>query len=279
MNEIPYIDSHQHFWKFDPVRESWIKDEMSVIQKDFYPVDLELLLKQNGFAGSVVVQSDQSEKENVFHLHNAEQAEFIKGIVGWVDLQANSVEERLAFYSGFSKMKGFRHVLQGESDRSLMLKPAFMRGIGLLEKFRFSYDILIYHDQLKYIPEFVSAFPHQKFVIDHIAKPQIKDGIIHQWKKDMEELACFENVYCKISGMVTEANWQSWKVEDFYPYLDVIVNTFGIKRIMYGSDWPVCLVAASYEKMLGIVKKYFSSFTAGEKDAFFGGNASLFYHL
>lgn len=278
-SKILNIDSHQHFWKFDPVRDSWINDEMAVIQKDFYPGDLEPLLKQNGFAGSVVVQSDQSKEENTFHLRNSAQAEFIKGIVGWVNLQAGDVEERLAYYSGFPKMKGFRHVLQGEPDRALMLKPAFMRGIGLLEKYQFTYDILIYHDQLKYIPEFVAAFPNQKFVIDHIAKPQIKDGFIDQWKKDMEAITSFENVYCKISGMVTEADWKNWKGEDFKPYLDVVVNTFGTKRIMYGSDWPVCLVAASYEKMLSIVKKYFSSFSSEEQKDFFGENAITFYNL
>lgn len=279
MSEISYIDSHQHFWKFDPVRDDWINDEMAVIQKDFNPGDLEPLLKQNGFEGSVVVQSDQSEKENAFHLQNAAHADFIKGIVGWVNLQAKDVEERLVYYSSFLKMKGFRHVLQGETDRSLMLKPAFMRGVSLLEKYGFTYDILIYHDQLKYLPEFVAAFPNQKFVIDHIAKPQIKDGIIDQWKKDMEAITFFENVYCKISGMVTEADWKNWKEEDFLPYLDVVVNTFGTKRIMYGSDWPVCLVAASYEKMLSIVKKYFSSFSAEEQNDFFGKNAITFYNL
>lgn len=274
-----YIDAHQHFWKFDPVRDSWINNEMAVIQRDFSPADLQPVLEENGFAGSVAVQSDQSEEENAFHLHNAEHAHFIKGIVGWVDLQAEDVEERLAYYADFPKMKGFRHVLQGEPDRALMLKPAFMHGIGLLEKYGFTYDILIYHDQVKYLPEFVAAFPNQKFVIDHIAKPQIKDGSIDQWKKDMETIAPFENVYCKISGMVTEANWKDWAEEDFHPYLDVVVNAFGTNRIMYGSDWPVCLVAASYEKMLGIVKNYFSSFSSAEQHAFFGENATNFYNL
>jgi L-fuconolactonase len=273
------IDAHQHFWKFDPVRDSWITADMAVIQKDFLPGDLQPLLEANGLHGSVIVQSDQSEHENAFQLANAAGYDFIKGIVGWVDMQADNIEERLAHYKQFKKMKGFRHVLQGEPDRALMLQPAFKRGIGLLKQFGFTYDILIFPDQLEYIPAFVAAFPDQPFVIDHIAKPYIKDKKIEAWKKDMLPISRFENVYCKISGMVTEANWKNWKQEDFKPYLDTVVEAFGIKRIMFGSDWPVCLVAASYAEMMAIVKDYFSAFTQDEQDLFFGANATLFYNL
>ena len=273
------IDSHQHFWKFDRVRDSWITDEMAVIQKDFLPADLQAVLRKNNFDGSVVVQSDQSEHENEFQLKNAEGNDFIKGVVGWVDLQANDIEERLARYSSFKKMKGFRHVLQGETDRSLMLKPGFMNGISKLEKFGYTYDILIYADQLKYVPQFVGAFINQKFVIDHLAKPPIKDREISEWKKEMQHIGRFENVSCKISGMVTEADWKNWKQDDFVPYVDVVIEAFGPDRIMYGSDWPVCLVAASYEQTLGIVEEYFSSFSKTEQELFFGGNAVKFYSL
>ena len=273
------IDSHQHFWKFDPVRDSWINDEMRSIQKDFFPEDLQAILKQNGFDGCVAVQSDQSEAENHFHLQHTEKFDFIKGIVGWVDLQSSSVEERLQYYSSFKKMKGFRHVLQGEAQRDLMLQPAFMNGISLLKKYNFTYDILIFKDQLQYLPKFVSAFPDQPFVIDHIAKPDIKNSDIDQWKKDMKQLSQFENLYCKISGMVTEADWQNWKKEDFKPYMDVAVETFGTDRLLFGSDWPVCLVAASYDEMLRIVEDYFSSFSKEEQNKFFGLNAIRFYNL
>ncbi len=273
------IDAHQHFWKFDLVRDSWITDEMETIKKDFLPKNFQLVLQQNNFNGSVVVQSDQSEKENEFQLKNAIENDFIKGVVGWVDLQAADIEERLAYYSSFKKMKGFRHVLQGESDRALMLKPAFMNGISKLEKFDFTYDILIFPDQLKYTAEFVAAFPNQKFVIDHIAKPDIKNKKIEEWEKGIRAVAKHENVYCKISGMVTEADWKNWKKEDFIPCMRTVAESFGIKRIMYGSDWPVCLVAASYEKLLDIVKEYFSSFSENEQQLFFGGNASRFYNL
>jgi L-fuconolactonase len=279
-NSSARIDAHQHFWKFDPIRDSWIGPEMSVIQKDFFPADLRPALEAAGISGSVVVQSDQSEEENEFQLANARQYDFIKGIVGWVDLQDPFVEEKLAYYKAFPKLKGFRHVLQGEKDRALMLKPAFKKGIALLKKFGYTYDILIYPDQLGYTREFVASFPDQPFVIDHIAKPHIKDKkITAEWKAAIRAVAAFENVSCKISGMVTEADWKKWKPEDFQPYLDVVAGAFGSKRIMYGSDWPVCLVAASYERVFGLVKDYFAGYTAAEQEAFFGGNAIKFYNL
>ena len=273
------IDAHQHFWQFDPVRDSWIDESMSVIQRDFLPADLQPLLTQHQFDGCVVVQSDQSEKENDFQLANAGSADFIKGIVGWVDLQSPGVEERLSYYSSFNKMKGFRHVLQGEADRALMLKPAFMNGISKLAQFGFTYDILIFPDQLKYVAELVTAFPDQRFVIDHIAKPPVKAQQIKEWSKDIRSLSGYENLYCKISGMVTEADWKNWKKPDFTPYLDTVVESFGTNRIMFGSDWPVCLVAASYASMLEIVTDYFSSFTQHEQEQFFGLNAIQFYNL
>ena len=272
------IDAHQHFWKFDPVRDNWITDGMSAIRKNFLPPDLEKKLEENGIQGTVVVQSDQSEAENKFQLSNAENFSFIKGIVGWVDLQAENIVESLTDYSSFKKMKGFRHVLQGESQRDLMLTPKFINGVSKLERFNFTYDILIYPDQLEYIPAFVAAFPNQKFVIDHIAKPRIYLQENYIWQKGIESVARYENVYCKISGMVTEAG-RNWKREDFTPYLDIVVNAFGAKRIMYGSDWPVCLVAGNYEDQLDIVKEYFSSFSQHEQELFFGLNAIQFYQL
>ena len=273
------IDAHQHFWKFDPVRDSWITEEMAVIQKDFLPHDLQPLLQHNDFDGCITVQSDQAEIENEFQLLNAEAFDFIRGIVGWVNLQAKDVEERLAYYSGFKKLRGFRHVLQGEQDRALMLKPAFMNGIRQLKKFGFTYDILIFPDQLKYMEEFVGSFPDQKFVLDHIAKPNIKAGEITEWENNIRSLAKYENLYCKISGMITEADWQHWKVQDFAPYFDVVVQTFGASRIMFGSDWPVCQVAASYDEVIEIATAYFAAYTDNERAHFFGGNAIEFYNL
>ena len=273
------IDSHQHFWQYNPQRYSWIGDEMKTIRKDFLPADLYPILQQNGIEGCVAVQADQWEQENETLLEYAAANNFIKGVVGWVDLKADSIEERLAHYSHFPAMKGFRHVLQGEADRAMMLQPSFMRGIGKLHQHSFTFDILIFEDQLQYVPRFAAAFPDQLFVLDHIAKPDIKNMRISGWKEALAPVAACDNVYCKISGMVTEADWHNWSNEDFFPYLDAVVAAFGMDRIMFGSDWPVCLVAATYGRMMGIVQDYFSRFSQYDQDRFFGGNATTFYKL
>jgi L-fuconolactonase len=273
------IDAHQHFWKFDPVRDSWIDATMSAIQRDFFPDDLKPLLDAQGIDGCVIVQSDQSEAENVFQLKNSEGHDFIKGVVGWVDLQADDVEDRLAHYKTFPKMKGFRHVLQGEPQRDHMLNASFMRGVEKLKTFGYTYDILIYPDQLPYTEKFVKAFPDQPFVLDHIAKPSIRTGDVSAWKKGIQAFAAHNNVWCKVSGMVTEADWKHWKPDDFVPYLDIVTEAFGTRRLMFGSDWPVCLVAASYADVYDLARKYFSTFSDAEQDAIFGTNAMKFYNL
>jgi L-fuconolactonase len=273
------VDAHQHFWKFDPVRDSWITEDMAVIRRNFGPEDLQPVLEQHGFDGCVLVQSAETEHENEFLLEQARKHDFIRGMVGWVDFFAESLEEQLAQYASSVKLKGFRYILQGAKDRALMLRPEFMQGIRKLLQHGFTYDVLIFPDQLKYTAEFVAAFPDQPFVIDHMAKPYIKDGKIDEWKRDIEAVAKHENVCCKVSGMVTEADWKNWKKVDFTPYMDVVVEAFGTDRLMYGSDWPVCLVAATYGEMLSIVQDYFSAFSNEEQDAVFGGNAVRFYNL
>jgi len=273
------IDSHQHFWKYDPVRYDWIDDSMSVIQKDFLPDDLAPILKANNFDGCISVQSYQSEQENDFQLANADRHSFIKGVVGWVDLRSPQIEGCLNYYQQFKKLKGFRHVLQGEPQRDFMLRPAFLNGISLLKKYGYTYDILILPDQLKYAAEFVAQFPDQRFVIDHIAKPNIKQKELKEWEKGIKAIAAFDNVYCKVSGMVTEADWENWQPADFNNYLEVVTNSFGTGRLMYGSDWPVCNVAADYGQVVNIVKDYFSTFSQTEQQAFFGGNAIGFYNI
>ncbi|MVN20020.1 amidohydrolase family protein [Mucilaginibacter arboris] len=273
------IDAHQHFWKFDPVRDSWIDETMSAIQRDFLPEDLKPILKQNGLEGCVAVQSDQSETENEFQLKNAASNDFIKGVVGWVDLCSPQIEERLKYYSQFKLLKGFRHILQGEPDASFMLQKSFMHGISLLNKHHFTYDILIFPIHLQNAKTLAQTFPNQPFVIDHIAKPNIKNKTIDTWKKGIKAIAELENVSCKVSGMVTEADWKNWKPADFTPYLDVVFEAFGTKRVIFGSDWPVCNVAGGYEKMLSIVQNYTSAFTQNEQELFWGGNAIRFYNL
>ncbi|MDF7811431.1 amidohydrolase family protein [Hymenobacter sp. YC55] len=273
------IDAHQHFWQYDPVRDAWITSEMSAIQRSFGPTDLKPLLDRNNFAGCVLVQSDQSETENEFQLANAAQYTFIKGMVGWVDLQADNVGERLAYYSQFDKMKGFRHVLQGEANRALMLLPNFQRGIAALQQHNFTYDLLIFPDQLGYARELVANFPNQPFVLDHIAKPNIKAKHLGDWEKDLRALAAHENVWCKVSGMVTEADWQTWQPQDFQPYLDVVFEVFGPTRVLFGSDWPVCEVAGGYDAVVGLVQQYVATLSAHEQALFWGENAAAFYKL
>jgi len=273
------IDAHQHFWKFNPERDKWITENMSVIRRDFLPEDLHPVLQRNGIDGCVVVQSNQSTHENYFQLKNTMNHDFIKGIVGWVDLQAADINDQLSYCKQFDKIKGFRHVLQDEKQRDLMLQPAFKRGISLLRNYDFTYDLLVLPDQLRYSCDLVACFPDQPFVLDHLAKPAIRQKEISDWKKDIVTLAKNENVYCKISGMITEAEWNTWQPSDFVPYLDVIVESFGMKRLLFGSDWPVCLLAGTYEMMLGVVENYFASFSKDEQQRFFGDNAIDFYKL
>lgn len=272
------IDSHQHFWKFDPIRDSWITNDMKVIQRDFLPNDLAPILSKNKIDGCVAVQADQSEHETHFLLDLANENNFVKGVVGWVDLQSEQLPERLQFFSDFKKLKGFRHIAQAE-PLGFLRREAFSKGIGLLKNFNFTYDILIYPHQILDAIWLVSQHPDQKFVVDHIAKPMIREKEFNNWSSHMKELATFQNVYCKLSGMVTEAIWNSWSNDDFIPYLDLVINHFGTSRIMYGSDWPVCLLAASYETQLKIIEDYLQSFSESEKHKIMGENAIRFYNL
>jgi len=275
---VSRIDSHQHFWKYNPVRDGWITADMKVIQKDFFPDDLATLLRDNKFDGCVAVQADQTEAETSFLLGLANQHDFIEGVVGWVDLQSVSVEDRLFHFSQQRKLKGIRHIIQAESA-GFMMQKEFLRGIKALKKFNFTYDMLIKEHQLQEAIWLVHQFPDQKFVVDHMAKPCIgKDDRIF-WQKNIAALAVFENVFCKLSGMVTEADWNNRKQEEFEPYLDIVISSFGINRVMYGSDWPVCLVAGSYQDQLNIVEQHISTYTETEKQLIMGENAIRFYNL
>jgi len=273
------IDAHQHFWKYNPKKHDWINDEMKVIQRDFMPSDLEQILLKNKIAGCIAVQADQTDEETSFLLDLADTNEFIKGVVGWIDLRADGIYEKLDLYSEHKKIKGFRHIVQSENDTAFMLRPKFKNGIRALETYDYTYDILIYHYQLEQAIEFVKLFPQQKFVIDHIAKPDIKLGECVTWQTNIKKIALHQNVYCKISGMVTEADWKDWKTADFKVYLDTVVKAFGTDRLMYGSDFPVCLVASTYEQQLNIITEYFSEFSSLEKKKIMGGNATKFYGL
>lgn len=272
------IDAHQHFWIYDSVRDAWINNEMAVIRRNFFPEHLIPLLANNNIDGCVAVQAAQSESETEFLLQLAEANDFIKGVVGWVDLRNDNLYDRLDFYSQYEKMSGFRHIVQAESE-DFLTRPDFIKGVSQLGAFDYTYDILIYPTQLEAALFFVKQLPDIKFVIDHIAKPYIKAGQIDEWAKGMKALAQFPNVHCKVSGMVTEADWKNWKPENFTPYLDVVFEAFGCDRLMYGSDWPVCLVAADYAAQKSIVDNYLLSFTEEQKAGVMGENAVQFYNL
>ncbi len=273
------LDTHVHFWQFNPVRDAWIDDSMQVLQRDFLPSDLAVELKANGVAGCVAVQADQSEAETHFLLQLAKNHDFVKKVVGWADLRSPEVTGRLDYFSQFGKLAGFRHIVQGEADVNFLLRKDFCRGISALEQYGFTYDILVFPHQLGAVLEFVRLFPRQKFVIDHLAKPYIKNGYFDGWAALMREIAKHENVYCKVSGMVTEADWQGWKYDDFQPYLDLVTEAFGTQRLMFGSDWPVCLLGGSYEEVMGVVRRYFSEFSEGEQRAVMGENGACFYSI
>lgn len=273
------LDAHQHFWQFDPVRDAWIDDHMHILQRDFLPPALKTVLAENGVDACVAVQADQSETETRFLHDLAGEFDFIKGVVGWVDLRAANIGARLDYFAQFPKLKGFRHIVQGEVDVNFMLRPAFRHGISLLGKHSFTYDILVFPHQLGAALELVKSFPNQKFVIDHLAKPYIKDGFFDGWAALMRELSRCDNVWCKVSGLVTEADWAHWKYEDFVPYLDLAFETFGPRRLMYGSDWPVCLLGGTYREAKGILECYLAPFSAKERAQVWGKNALLFYDI
>lgn len=273
------VDAHQHFWFYNAQKHAWINDEMAVLKRNFLPTDLQAIYQENGIDACVAVQADQSEAETDFLLELAAEYDFIKGVVGWVDLRSEQIEERLAHYAQFPKLKGFRHVVQDELDPEFMLGKHFSEGLSLLSKYNFTYDILIFPTQLEAAIKTVQRFPKQKFVLDHIAKPYIKEGKIVTWEKHIRELANHSNVYCKVSGMVTEADWRNWNQEDFIPYLEVVFEAFGVDRIMFGSDWPVCLLGAQYTEMKDIVENYLSNYPKEGHARIFGQNAADFYGL
>lgn len=272
------IDSHQHFWNYDADRDSWIGETMGVLKREFLPEELAKELDSCGIEGCIAVQAGQSEEETNYLLNLASENTFIKGVVGWVDLQSSNVKSRLSHFSQYEKLKGVRHILQSEAD-DFMLKDDFVRGIKALSEFNLTYDILILPKHLGTALELAHRFPKQPFVIDHLAKPQIKNQHFSPWKEDILALAEMPNVYCKVSGLTTEADWQKWTPQDIYPYLDIVFEAFGTERLMYGSDWPVCLLAGGYEKIYNLMSSYMEPFLENDKARVFGLNAQKFYNL
>jgi L-fuconolactonase len=274
-----HIDAHQHFWIYNPDKFGWIDDSMAAIRRDFLPEHLSPELTSHGFHGSVVVQTRQTLEETRWLLELAEHAPTILGVVGWVDLCSPNVRSQLSEFAGNPGLVGIRHIVQSEPDDRFLLQPDFLRGISLLEEFDLAYDILIYTRHLPVAGEFVERFPRHRFVLDHLAKPPIRSGEIDSWAAGIRRLAAFPNVFCKLSGLVTEADWQRWTPKEITPYLDVAFETFGPSRLMIGSDWPVCLVAASYARAIEVVKDYLNRYTPAVRESVLGGNAQRFWRL
>lgn len=271
------LDAHQHFWKYSAEQYGWISNDMAVLKRDFLPADLKPLLAAEGFEGSIAVQARQDPEETQWLLQLAEENDFVKGVVGWVDLCAADVDQDLEQLADHPKFVGVRHILQSEPDDQFMLRMDFKRGIAKLAVHGLAYDLLLYPRHLPVAVKLVREFPEQQFVLDHIAKPLIADGLVEPWNRDIRELADYGNVSCKLSGMVTEADWQDWRKEDFRPYLDVMFEAFGPDRLMIGSDWPVCTVATGYAATMGIVGDYVSQLEAARREDILGGNCERFY--
>jgi len=273
------IDAHQHFWSYQPARDTWITDEMSVLKHDFLPKDLLPELRSASIDGTVAVQADQSEQETRFLLALAEEHPAILGVVGWVDLRAPDIADRLADLHESKRLRGFRHIVQAEPDDRFVLRADFKRGISCLAQFDFTYDILIYPKQLPAAVQLVAAHPRQRFVVDHLAKPEIRMGRLEPWAGLIRELAAAPNVFCKLSGLITEADRAHWHPGDFNRYLDVVFECFGPERLIFGSDWPVCLLAGSYAQVVNLISSYLRGCPPEEQAAIFGGNAVRFYNL
>jgi L-fucono-1,5-lactonase len=273
------IDTHQHFWQYDPVQYDWMKPNMEVLKTDHLPEHLKPLMKACGIDGTIAVQARQTLEETRWLLELADRFPFIKGVVGWVDLRSPDVKQKLQQLSSYPKFRGVRHIVQDEPDDRFMLDADFLRGLEQLAEFNLTYDFLLYPRHLPVAVEVVKRFPKQPFVLDHISKPLIRKHELAPWDADIRKLAKFQNVSCKISGMVTEGDWKNWQPADFKPYIDVIVDSFGTNRIMVGSDWPVCTLAASYSQVIQLVIDYFEAFSKDEQEHIWSVNAMQFYGL
>lgn len=279
MNSHPRIDAHQHFWHYSPAEHVWMDGRMGAIKRDFLPADLKPLLDGIGFDGCIAVQARQNPEETRWLLELAEAHEFIRGVVGWVDLRSEALPSQLEGFAEHPKLVGVRHVVHDEPDDRFMLREDFRRGIAQLQAWGLTYELLLFPKHLPVAVELVKEFPEQTFVLDHIAKPGIAAGTMSPWREDLRELARFPNVSCKLSGLVTEAGWGTWNPEDFYPYLDTVLEAFGPERVMIGSDWPVCTLSGNYAATMGIVTGYAGRFCPEHRDAILGANCVQIYRI
>ena len=273
------IDSHHHLWRYDKKNYEWIDDNMEVLRRDFLPPDLEKQLHNAGIDGAVVVQAQQTSSETDWLISLAEQLSFIRGVVGWAPIANGNFPGHLDRLQSSRKLKGLRHIIQSEPDDNFILNASFNRGIASLKNTGLVYDILIFEKHLPAAIQFVDLHPQQKFVLDHVAKPRIRERVMDHWRQNISELAKRENVYCKLSGMVTEADWSAWSPQDLWPYLEVVLEAFGPQRLMAGSDWPVCLLAVSYSAWFAVLNTFLEKLTPTERERILGGTATDVYSL
>jgi L-fuconolactonase len=273
------IDAHQHFWRYDAAQYPWIDDAMAALRRDHLPSDAQREMMRAGVDACVAVQARQTLEETRWLLALADAYPFIAGVVGWIDLQAADARAQLQEFANRPRLVGIRHIVQSEPDDRFMLRPAFCAGLALLEEFGLAYDILVYSRHLPVAAELADRFPSQRFVLDHLGKPDIRAGAIDAWARDLRTLAARPNVWAKLSGLVTEADWTHWTPAMLRPYLDVAFDCFGADRLMIGSDWPVCTVAGDYSRTMRVVVDYVADRPARERDAVLGGNAQRFWNL
>jgi len=273
------IDAHHHFWRYGADTHPWIDASMGALRRDFLPADLEPLLTAAGFDGCVAVQAQTNTRETEWLLRLADVNSFIRGVVGWVDLRSPGAADELRRLAAHPKLRGVRHIVQDEPDERFLLRDDFGRGVAALGPLGLAYDVLVYARQLPAAIEFVRRFPRQSFVLDHLGKPDIRGGGFETWRHEFERLSASSNVWCKLSGLVTEAGWQSWQASDFHRYLDTALACFGADRLMIGSDWPVCLLAGDYERVIAVVADYIARLSSSERDSILGDNARRFYGL
>jgi L-fuconolactonase len=273
------IDSHHHLWRYSSEEYPWIDAAMLELRRDFLTDDLIAAMSHAGVDGAVTVQACQTVEETRWLLKLANGCDAIRGVVGWAPIAGRDFVAILEDLRSHEKLCGLRHVLQAEADESYMLRPEFNAGIRKLHHNGLVYDILIYERQLPQAIEFVDRHPEQPFVLDHIAKPLIRDGVMEPWAGRIREIGKRENVWCKVSGLVTEDNWNLWTPESLKPYLDTVVEAFGPYRLLVGSDWPVCLVASGYDRWFRVLDEYFGGFSTAEHEAIFGETAKQVYRL
>ena len=273
------IDSHQHFWQYSPAEYPWISERMSAIRRDFFPPDLKAELTGSGIDAAISVQASQTIAETRWLLELARENDFLLGVVGWVPLIGSNVADLLGKLAHEPKLVGIRHILHDEPDDFYMLRDDFNRGIRELRLFKLPYDILIFERHLSQTITFVDRHPDQIFIVDHLAKPRAKDLELSPWRENIEALARRPNVYCKLSGLVTEAEWNSWSEAELRPYIEVVLTAFEPRRVMFGSDWPVCLVAASYSQWVETVANAISRLSIPEQERIWSGTAGEVYRI